>query len=49
MEVKGLFKRLGVEPHVIELDHLGSALFFLYSSLYLLAIAIGESCSIDSC
>ncbi|KAK1601398.1 hypothetical protein QYE76_016513 [Lolium multiflorum] len=24
MEVKGLFKRLGVEPHVIELDHLGA-------------------------
>ncbi|KQJ94708.1 monothiol glutaredoxin-S10 [Brachypodium distachyon] len=24
MEVKGLFKRIGVQPHVIELDHLGA-------------------------
>ncbi|KAL6662042.1 hypothetical protein ACP70R_001426 [Stipagrostis hirtigluma subsp. patula] len=24
MEVKALFKRIGVEPHVIELDHLGA-------------------------
>jgi hypothetical protein len=31
MEVKGLFKRIGVEPHVIELDHLGSSLFFFCS------------------
>jgi len=24
MEVKALFKRIGVQPHVIELDHLGA-------------------------
>nr|CAB3483849.1 unnamed protein product [Digitaria exilis] len=29
MEVKALFKRIGVEPHVIELDHLGSSPFAL--------------------
>jgi hypothetical protein len=23
LEVKALFKRIGVQPHVIELDHLG--------------------------
>jgi len=28
MEVKALFKRIGVQPHVIELDHLGLSPFF---------------------
>jgi hypothetical protein len=27
MEVKALFKRIGVQPHVIELDHLGLSPF----------------------
>ena len=27
MEVKALFKRIGVQPHVIELDHLGPSPF----------------------
>jgi glutaredoxin 3 len=31
MEVKALFKRIGVQPHVIELDHLGSSSFQLHS------------------
>jgi hypothetical protein len=36
MEVKALFKRIGVQPHVVELDHLGSSpilLFFLPNCL----------------
>ena len=32
-EVKALFKRIGVQPHVIELDHLGSSPFPLYVDL----------------
>jgi hypothetical protein len=30
MEVKALFKRIGVQPHVIELDHLGLSPFSLH-------------------
>ena len=34
MEVKALFKRIGVQPHVIELDHLGPSPFsFMFFSL----------------
>lgn len=41
MEVKGLFKRIGVDPHVIELDHLGSSVFFFFFFYSYLLLSIG--------